>query len=263
MATATKQGKKKVAPAVQVTLGLFDTRDPVLRLPRTGIEIGDFHPLTITDYAPSGGTPLRDATARMIGQLDSTRGSGHVTIGLLLDESGSMGHNREAVVEGVNQFVDGMRDVKSVDPESAGKVLCVVVTDGEENSSTEVDPETLRAMIAEREKDGWTFIFLGANIDAWDEGRKYGYSGGVTGQTVNYTSSPVGTRSAMASVTTDSSAFLANNASYASMRASSSSRTIAEDGTETIAGSPQSSAPPVTPYGSVDDALRRARKATS
>jgi hypothetical protein len=166
---------------------MFDTRTPLYRVAREGVPISEFRPLTLGDYCPSGGTPLRDATARMIGYLDSLRANDRVTIGLLLDESGSMGGNEQSVIEGVNQFVDGMR--AAVDPEAAGKVLAVVVTDGYENSSSEVDQATLAKMVAEREADGWTFIFLGANIDAWAQGQAMGFS--VTGQSVNYVSTPV------------------------------------------------------------------------
>lgn len=46
-------------------------------------------------------------------------------------------------------------------------VVFVVITDGYNNSSNEYKAETIKSLIAEREKKGnWTFVFLGADIDA-------------------------------------------------------------------------------------------------
>lgn len=141
---------------------MFDSREPIYRVRRESVPIDAFAPLGPDDYVPSAMTPLRDAAAQFIAHLDSLRAPDRVTIGLLLDESGSMAANREAVIAGVNEFVGGMRGVDAVDPASAGKVLAVIVTDGLENSSREVTPQTLATSIAERERDGWTFIYLGA-----------------------------------------------------------------------------------------------------
>jgi len=46
------------------------------------------------------------------------------------------------------------------------KIIFVILTDGEENSSKEFSYNTISKMIEEREKDGWEFVFLGANQDA-------------------------------------------------------------------------------------------------
>lgn len=47
------------------------------------------------------------------------------------------------------------------------KVMFVIITDGEENSSREYSADKVHSMIEhEKEKYGWEFIFLGANIDA-------------------------------------------------------------------------------------------------
>ena len=51
--------------------------------------------------------------------------------------------------------------------ERANRVLFVITTDGMENSSCEYNYEKIRSMISrQKEKYGWEFIFLGANIDA-------------------------------------------------------------------------------------------------
>lgn len=55
------------------------------------------------------------------------------------------------------------------------KVLFVVITDGEENASREYGLEAIRQLIkTQRDKWGWEFIFLGANIDAVKTAADYG-----------------------------------------------------------------------------------------
>lgn len=59
----------------------------------------------------------------------------------------------------------------------ADKVIFVITTDGYENSSRKYSSGEIRNMISyETEKYGWEFLFLGANIDAIAEARKYGIS---------------------------------------------------------------------------------------
>ncbi|MDR1960749.1 MAG: VWA domain-containing protein [Gracilibacteraceae bacterium] len=57
----------------------------------------------------------------------------------------------------------------------AEKVMFVVITDGEENSSREYTSDKVKAQI-ERQKSryGWEFIFLGANIDAVETAARFG-----------------------------------------------------------------------------------------
>lgn len=46
-------------------------------------------------------------------------------------------------------------------------VLVVIMTDGHENASIEWrDPTRIRDLISQKEKNGWTITFLGANMDA-------------------------------------------------------------------------------------------------
>src|SRR5262252_4636839 len=222
MGTTTQSPRSATSrvPAVHVTLAMFDSREPVYRVSREGVPIARFAPLGPNDYMPSAMTPLRDAVAQFIGHL--------------LDESGSMAGNREAVIAGVNEFVSGMRDVDAVDPAAAGKVLAVIVTDGLENSSREVDPQTLVTSIAQRERDGWTFIYMGANQDAWAIGEQTGFSGRASGQSVNFRATPTGTRAVMESVTDDARRYLRGVESYARARAVSARRSVTEDGEELL-----------------------------
>jgi uncharacterized protein YegL len=57
----------------------------------------------------------------------------------------------------------------------AEKVMFVIITDGEENSSREYSAEKVKAQIErQKTKFGWEFIFLGANIDAVQTARRFG-----------------------------------------------------------------------------------------
>ena len=55
------------------------------------------------------------------------------------------------------------------------KVVVCIQTDGEENcSGHEYTWAALKALIEARTKDGWQFNFMGASIDAYDQGQKMG-----------------------------------------------------------------------------------------
>ena len=57
------------------------------------------------------------------------------------------------------------------------KTLFVITTDGMENASREYSSDRLKKMIEhQKEKYGWEFIFLGANIDAAKEAARFGIS---------------------------------------------------------------------------------------
>jgi uncharacterized protein YegL len=67
--------------------------------------------------------------------------------------------------------------VRKVDADQpkVDKVVTVIMTDGEENSSREWTHDAVRGLIEQKEKEGsWTFVFLGAGLDAWHQGRSYG-----------------------------------------------------------------------------------------
>ncbi|MBM4467247.1 MAG: VWA domain-containing protein [Chloroflexi bacterium] len=57
-------------------------------------------------------------------------------------------------------------------------VLFVIQTDGQENYSKEFTREAIFTVIAEKKKAGWTFVFLGADQDAWDVGMQLGLDKG-------------------------------------------------------------------------------------
>ncbi len=76
-----------------------------------------------------------------------------------------------------------------------GKTMFIITTDGMENASRRYTYGIVKDMIERRkEKDGWEFIFLGANIDAAAEAQKFGidelmaadYHADETGTRLNY-----------------------------------------------------------------------------
>ena len=71
------------------------------------------------------------------------------------------------------------------------RTLFVITTDGHENSSKHYDYEKVRKMIErQKEKYSWEFLFLGANIDAAAEAKRFGIQ---EDRAVNYKSDRKGT----------------------------------------------------------------------
>ena len=71
------------------------------------------------------------------------------------------------------------------------KTIFVITTDGMENASREYSYERVKAMVErQREKYGWEFLFLGANIDAIKTAGRFGIS---EDRAANYNSDSVGT----------------------------------------------------------------------
>ncbi|CAN5398888.1 VWA domain-containing protein [soil metagenome] len=93
------------------------------------------------DFRPRGATPLLDATAALVAR---------------------------AKVRADERIAAGT-------PE---KVVVVTITDGLENASVELTRPALRDLVAQREADGWVFVFLSAGLDAYDEARSFGYADG-------------------------------------------------------------------------------------
>jgi hypothetical protein len=243
-----------------VSLSTFDDASgrPVYRRLREHVKLADFQRIGPKDYNPCGMTPLLDATAEFVEDMLKLKAKGEVQVGLLLDESGSMAPNRDAVIGSVNEFVDGLRAVKKVDKKIGGKGFLVVATDGYENHSSRYSYEELRRLLKSCEDDGWVLIFLGAGIDAWGQGSQLGLSGTVSGQTVSTVNSPMGTQSAWKATTHDVQAYMSDSKRYARARAGSSVRSLTEDGAETTGSanpSPPQIVQPQTGTWSAADAL--------
>jgi uncharacterized protein YegL len=78
--------------------------------------------------------------------------------------------------EGSTALFDAIGNtVQTVSTDGFNKVITVIMTDGEENSSREWSLAGIRDLIRAKENEGnWTFVFLGANMDAFAQGEKMG-----------------------------------------------------------------------------------------
>ncbi|MHC1786987.1 MAG: hypothetical protein AB9880_07995 [Christensenellales bacterium] len=119
--------QRAVAGSCRITTALFDHNWYLLH---DRLDIQAVAPLDRKDYAPGGNTALFDAVGRTIHKIGEAQK-----------------HTAEAY--------------------RAEKVLVVIITDGMENASQFFSLAKVRALIGrQKEKYGWEFIFLGANIDA-------------------------------------------------------------------------------------------------
>lgn len=130
--------KQKEEPGeALVTTVLFDDRYEVIH-DRFKIEM--IRPLTQKEYFARGCTALLDAVGRTIDKIDR-----------------------------IQNYLP--------EEEKAEKVIFVITTDGLENSSRDYSYNRLQKMIEnQKKKNNWEFIFLGANMDAVSEAKKFGIS---------------------------------------------------------------------------------------
>lgn len=69
------------------------------------------------------------------------------------------------------------------------KTMFIITTDGMENASHKYSLGETKRMIEECKEKGWEFIFLAANIDAYETARDYGFD---EESTVNYVNDDLG-----------------------------------------------------------------------
>lgn len=73
----------------------------------------------------------------------------------------------------IQKFVNVQK--RTSEDERAEKVLFVITTDGMENASREFTADKIKKMVQnQKEKYGWEFLFLGANIDAISTAARFG-----------------------------------------------------------------------------------------
>ncbi|MBQ0065727.1 MAG: VWA domain-containing protein [Firmicutes bacterium] len=82
-----------------------------------------------------------------------------------------------ALIDAIGSSIDGMirwqKRLSTAD--KADKVIFVITTDGYENASKKYSASEVKQMISyQKEKYDWEFLFLGANIDAVAEAKKFG-----------------------------------------------------------------------------------------
>lgn len=100
------------------------------------------------------------------------------------------------------------RTLLAAEEATPAKNLVVILTDGEENSSKRYTQEDFKKIKSRLEEKGnWTFVFLGANQDAWLTAQAWGYSA----QNVSsFNTTPRGIHMAMSNVATASAGFAAS-----------------------------------------------------
>ena len=123
---ATINDQKTLEEETRVTTILFDNFFEILH---DRIDLQNLPTLTEKDYFVRGSTALYDAVAL-----------------------------------GINKIMNVQKQTKQ--DGRADKVIMVIITDGYENSSRETNAAMLHKMIDGCKKDGWEFLFLGADIDA-------------------------------------------------------------------------------------------------
>ena len=86
-------------------------------------------------------------------------------------------YKRQALLDAIGRTIHKIGNAQKHTAEDyrAEKVMFVIITDGEENSSREYTAEKIKAQIKQqKEKYGWEFVFLGANIDAVQTAGRFG-----------------------------------------------------------------------------------------
>ncbi|MDD4096194.1 MAG: VWA domain-containing protein [Oscillospiraceae bacterium] len=129
--------QKAVEGECHITTVLFDNNFDLLH---DRIDIKAVSSITEKEYAVGGSTALLDAIGRTIHKI-------------------------------------GNAQKHTANDYRAEKVMFIIITDGEENSSREYSAEKVKAQIERQKKNyGWEFIFLGANIDAVETAGRFGIS---------------------------------------------------------------------------------------
>lgn len=134
-----------------VSTVLFDNVSEVLH---DRVKLSDIRPLTDKEYTVRGCTALIDALGGAIHHIGNVH--------------------------------------KYARPEDVpGHTMFVITTDGMENASQIYSADRVKQMIErQKEKYGWEFLFIGANIDAVETARRYGIS---EDRAVNYNADSRGT----------------------------------------------------------------------
>ena len=127
--------QRKVDGECVITTVLFDNRYELLH---DRIDIRAVQPMTEQEYFVGGSTALLDAIGKTIHKI-------------------------------------GTVQKNTAEDYRAEKVMFVIITDGEENASRCYSSMQIRQMIQrQKERYGWEFIFLGANIDAVETAGRFG-----------------------------------------------------------------------------------------
>ena len=80
-----------------------------------------------------------------------------------------------ALLDAMGGAIHHIGNVHKYSKEEIGKTMFIIITDGLENSSKRYTYVTIKQMVErQKEKYGWEFIFIGANMDVIQEANKFG-----------------------------------------------------------------------------------------
>ncbi len=99
-------------------------------------------------------------------------------VSLITDKEYQIGGST-ALLDAIGKTIYKIINVQKHTDESyrSDKVIFVIITDGDENSSREYSSKKIKELIShQKEKYDWEFIFLGANIDAVETAKSIGIS---------------------------------------------------------------------------------------
>lgn len=210
----------------------------------------------IADLVKQGVLTPDEGRAIIFNKGKKTGTGGKTTVvHLLIDQSGSMQVTRKSTVDGINEYINTLKEdggkykvsltmfdsdmegklrlnkpwdsiyiddvpelvledynpnggtplqdafcmtLKDMSDRTDEKYLFVVLTDGYENTSKEYTANDMKKLKAKLEaKDNWTFVYLGANQDAFATSAAYGFT---SSNTSNFNSTAAGTGMAFATL---------------------------------------------------------------
>jgi uncharacterized protein YegL len=140
--------------SARLSLVLFDTQYEVIH---KSVPLADVPPLTDQTFVPRGGTALLDAIGKTIHKM-------------------------------TNSFAARLPKAR---PEN---VIIAILTDGEENSSSDFTLSHINDLITAKKLQGWEFLFLAANQDAIATAGKMNIS---AKHAINFAATPEGTHVVM------------------------------------------------------------------
>ena len=154
-----KQDSKESGIETFVSLYKFNGNDVINVIDRKSIE--DVESLTTSQYTPNGMTNLYDAVGSVMATIN--------------------------------------KDLSSKKKKNRDSIIITILTDGGENASRSFNNKDVKMMVEKAEGKNWGFMFLGANINAFDVGSVMGFK---AENTIQYETTSMGATMRTASAMT-------------------------------------------------------------
>jgi len=134
-----------------------------------------------------------------------------------------------AMYDAIGSTIDTVYNQWKDAADKSDKVVVLIMTDGEENSSREYTQKAVFESIKKRQdEDKWAFVFIGANIDTMQAGGSMGVS---AGNTLSYSNTGKGVNTAYMNMSASVSKLRSSN-SNSRMYSASLDSLIADNGAE-------------------------------